>query len=223
MSDIIALSRAAAEKKHYIKESFKGNSVLLLDGDSRQRFLLQTLLKAKLGYHVHEIDPAIEISQWCGEAEGVLEAIVLDASTISEPLMMIAQCKSKLPDVPVIVLVKYGDYQFAAETLLAGAYGFLTKPVAEERMGVTLCNAIEVARMRQNMKNANPVSPLQANAVAPETFISLLNTNGDARRIDEIEQAVIQFAIRLYNGRMTEVARKLGIGRSTLYRKLGAG
>ena len=39
-------------------------------------------------------------------------------------------------------------------------------------------------------------------------------------RAIEIEADVIRLAIGLYRGRMTEVARRLGIGRSTLYRKL---
>ena len=36
----------------------------------------------------------------------------------------------------------------------------------------------------------------------------------------ELEADVIRLAIGHYRGRMTEVARRLGIGRSTLYRKL---
>jgi DNA-binding NtrC family response regulator len=38
--------------------------------------------------------------------------------------------------------------------------------------------------------------------------------------LEEIEADVIRLAIGHYRGRMTEVARRLGIGRSTLYRKL---
>jgi DNA-binding NtrC family response regulator len=40
------------------------------------------------------------------------------------------------------------------------------------------------------------------------------------RPLEEIEADVIRLAIGHYRGRMTEVARRLGIGRSTLYRKL---
>ena len=36
----------------------------------------------------------------------------------------------------------------------------------------------------------------------------------------EMEEEIIRFAISFYNGQMSEVARRLGIGRSTLYRKL---
>jgi DNA-binding NtrC family response regulator len=44
--------------------------------------------------------------------------------------------------------------------------------------------------------------------------------DGDVRPLEEIEAEVIRFAITHYRGQMSEVARKLQIGRSTLYRKL---
>ncbi|PSJ40449.1 sigma-54-dependent transcriptional regulator [Allosphingosinicella deserti] len=51
--------------------------------------------------------------------------------------------------------------------------------------------------------------------------ITLYGDDGNMRSLDEIEADVIRLAIGHYRGRMTEVARRLGIGRSTLYRKLG--
>jgi DNA-binding NtrC family response regulator len=42
----------------------------------------------------------------------------------------------------------------------------------------------------------------------------------DFRKLSDIEKDVITSALEYYGGRMSEVARKLGIGRSTLYRKL---
>ncbi len=49
----------------------------------------------------------------------------------------------------------------------------------------------------------------------------LYTADGNLRPLEEIEADVIRLAIGHYRGRMTEVARRLGIGRSTLYRKLG--
>ncbi|MEM5495469.1 sigma-54 dependent transcriptional regulator [Hoeflea sp. AS16] len=49
------------------------------------------------------------------------------------------------------------------------------------------------------------------NAVTPE---------GEVRRLAEVEEELIRFALSFYRGQMSEVARRLGIGRSTLYRKL---
>jgi DNA-binding NtrC family response regulator len=50
--------------------------------------------------------------------------------------------------------------------------------------------------------------------------IMLYTADGNLRPLEEIEADVIRLAIGHYRGRMTEVARRLGIGRSTLYRKL---
>jgi DNA-binding NtrC family response regulator len=40
------------------------------------------------------------------------------------------------------------------------------------------------------------------------------------RPLEEMEIEIIRFAISHYRGQMSEVARRLKIGRSTLYRKL---
>jgi DNA-binding NtrC family response regulator len=50
--------------------------------------------------------------------------------------------------------------------------------------------------------------------------LPLLDDEGQIRPLDEIETEVIRFAINHYRGQMSEVARRLHIGRSTLYRKL---
>jgi DNA-binding NtrC family response regulator len=42
----------------------------------------------------------------------------------------------------------------------------------------------------------------------------------DMRRLDDLEREIIRFALQHYRGHMSEISRKLGIGRSTLYRKL---
>jgi DNA-binding NtrC family response regulator len=50
--------------------------------------------------------------------------------------------------------------------------------------------------------------------------ISAMDGNGHMRRLEDIESETIRLAISHYEGHMSEVARRLGIGRSTLYRKL---
>ncbi len=57
--------------------------------------------------------------------------------------------------------------------------------------------------------------------VAATGGVPLYTADGHLRPLDEIEADVIRLAIAHYRGRMSEVARRLGIGRSTLYRKLG--
>ncbi|MDZ7823143.1 MAG: sigma-54 dependent transcriptional regulator [Ahrensia sp.] len=49
---------------------------------------------------------------------------------------------------------------------------------------------------------------------------AFVDDTGHVRTLVEIEAAAIELAIAHYDGQMSEVARRLGIGRSTLYRKL---
>ncbi|TWI05482.1 sigma-54 dependent transcriptional regulator [Bradyrhizobium daqingense] len=63
--------------------------------------------------------------------------------------------------------------------------------------------------------NEIPIAPL-----ASAASLSMLTANGDVRPLEEMENEIIRFAISHYRGQMSEVARRLRIGRSTLYRKL---
>jgi DNA-binding NtrC family response regulator len=54
----------------------------------------------------------------------------------------------------------------------------------------------------------------------PAAALNLLTPDGEMRPIEDIETEAIRFAIAHYRGQMSEVARRLKIGRSTLYRKL---
>ena len=55
---------------------------------------------------------------------------------------------------------------------------------------------------------------------AGEGQLPAIGADGEVRPLAEVEAAMIRLALERYSGRMTLVARRLGIGRSTLYRKL---
>jgi DNA-binding NtrC family response regulator len=50
--------------------------------------------------------------------------------------------------------------------------------------------------------------------------IPAIDGGGEVRPLNEIEADMIRLALGRYRGHMTEVAKRLGIGRSTLYRKM---
>ncbi|MFC5585245.1 sigma-54-dependent transcriptional regulator [Nitratireductor kimnyeongensis] len=50
--------------------------------------------------------------------------------------------------------------------------------------------------------------------------ITIVDENDNLRPLEEIEGEIIRFALEHYSGQMSEIARRLGIGRSTVYRKL---
>ena len=59
-------------------------------------------------------------------------------------------------------------------------------------------------------------------AFAPGDTLPLLDAEGEVRPLEQVEAELIRYAIAHYQGQMSEVARRLQIGRSTLYRKLEA-
>jgi DNA-binding NtrC family response regulator len=63
-------------------------------------------------------------------------------------------------------------------------------------------------------------SELLAQAGSQDSPVRVLDERGHLRTLEEIERDLIQLAIEIYSGHMSEVARRLGIGRSTLYRKV---
>ena len=63
--------------------------------------------------------------------------------------------------------------------------------------------------------NEIPIAPLPGAGA-----LALLTSAGEVRPLEELENEIIRFAISHYRGQMSEVARRLKIGRSTLYRKL---
>ena len=74
-----------------------------------------------------------------------------------------------------------------------------------------------VAPMAPAMISGNeiPIAPLPTNGT-----LGMLTNAGEVRPLEDMENEIIRFAISHYRGQMSEVARRLKIGRSTLYRKL---
>ena len=50
--------------------------------------------------------------------------------------------------------------------------------------------------------------------------LHLVNKNGELRTLDSLEEEAIRFALSFCRGQISDMARKLGIGRSTLYRRM---
>ena len=67
---------------------------------------------------------------------------------------------------------------------------------------------------------AAPIREIVRVEVRDPHATSLVSEIGEVRKLEDVEAEVIRFALAHYRGRMSEVSRRLGIGRSTLYRKL---
>jgi DNA-binding NtrC family response regulator len=91
-------------------------------------------------------------------------------------------------------------------------------------MGVTAHERKTAAAGDTGAFAASAMAPRTQSQLGPKTGsaygLSAADIAGHMRKLEEIESEIIRMAIARYDGRMSEVARRLGIGRSTLYRKL---
>lgn len=83
-------------------------------------------------------------------------------------------------------------------------------------------DATDVAGRDLARPQAEAISPIAPESWTgtPATLLPLLAEDGQIRSLAEIEADVIRFAVNHYRRQISEAARKLGIGRATLYRKL---
>jgi DNA-binding NtrC family response regulator len=126
--------------------------------------------------------------------------------------------------VPVIALTGQGNVEAAVGAMRAGACDVMVKPVVMERLQVALASAFMLASA---FTLGSAFAPADASAAgapgvvpADPPSLALLDAHGHMRPLGVLEDEAIRFAIAYYDGRINEVARRLEIGRSTLYRKL---
>ena len=116
-----------------------------------------------------------------------------------------AKPRPRLPDVQPAVL---GGPAPAARDMRSPARGEAARGEAARGEATP-----EVASAPYSALSFEPYSALSDD-------ISALDETGNLKKLEEIEADMIRLAIEKYEGHMSEVARRLGIGRSTLYRKV---
>jgi DNA-binding NtrC family response regulator len=138
--------------------------------------------------------------------------LIVDDDPMQRRLLesLLARMREAGLTVPVIVETACGSVDNAVSALRAGASDLVVKPARPERPQGSLRN--ELPRLEP--------SPAMTAAFPEASVLRLLDADGEVRALEEIECEVLRFAIAHYRGQMSEVARRLKIGRSTLYRKL---
>ena len=207
------------------------HTVLIIGAEPVHRDLLIHCLENRLGYQVICAANCQDAARYFYTDLSPRPDLILIDWQGEQSAATMENLKILAIHAPVVSLVKYGDYESAIKALGCGAKDFLTKPVAMERLSITFRNLLmlhealrEIERLRSESKQNIGLLPVPSQeyrmAYSLAQNFSLTDQDGNIRRIQEIEGEAIRFAMQFYHGRMTEVAKRLGIGRSTLYRKL---
>lgn len=156
------------------------------------------------------------LTRFCAEENRTITSVSAEALTALAAYPWPGNVRQLENTIYRAVVVSDGD------TLERSDFPALTAPVADPiepaQTGLTLPS------LRAERADTLPAIPHDVPLVPmpPVAALSLLMPDGEVRPIDDIETEVIRFAISHYRGQMSEVARRLQIGRSTLYRKLEA-
>ncbi len=187
-------------------------TILVIDNDPAHSSIICTTIKDKLNHNVIAVSTPQEAkSYFSSESLQKPDLILFDISKIEDPQEIVSSFRRTGASTPIIVLASYGDYENAIAAVNAGANDFLNKPVAVERMDVTFRNAMLLKNNNLGFAKSNVTNMIE---------FSLFSDDGNIRRMTAIEAEAIKCVMQLYRGRMTDVAKHLGIGRSTLYRKI---
>ncbi len=111
-------------------------------------------------------------------------------------LEVIATLKTRLPDLRIVVLTGFGSIATAVEAIKLGAVHYLTKPADADEVLAAF------ARTEPNPELAPPTVP---------------------RPLEEVEWEHLQKVLTDCGGNISEAARRLGMHRRSLQRKLARG
>ncbi|MFG1420722.1 response regulator [Roseixanthobacter liquoris] len=204
--------------------------ILLVEDDLLERRRLESSL-AHLGYDCVGVgDGDAALARLAVEAfDCVLLDLVLPGL---DGLGVLGVLRARGCPVPVVACVTPSGLDAVASAIRLGARDFVVKPVGALRLKVAITNAVALAGLvhaeaqaradRHNVVTLAPLPDQDDPAEEPAPRMSLIDPQGHVRALVQIEEEAIRAAVALYGGRMSEVARRLGIGRSTLYRRLNA-
>lgn len=172
-------------------------------------------LVRKLGYDLSLIETLPEKN-----SELSVDLILYEASLHRPVEEHLAILNRYTHTYPVIALLKYSNMPFIESLLRSGVIDYLTIPCPTERMQTTIRNALALHHLRQNMDHLLRTNHVSHQARSALRQISLTHEDGTFKKLRELENEIIFQALEMQNGCLARTAKKLGIGRTTLYRKL---
>jgi DNA-binding NtrC family response regulator len=120
--------------------------ILVVDDEKTIRWSLGEALKEE-GYDVVDADNGkTGVEQFKTKSP---DLVLLDLRLPGEDgISVLKRIKTIDPTVPVIMMTAYGEVETAVEAMKRGAYDFVLKPFALEKLKVTIKNALEVHRLK---------------------------------------------------------------------------
>jgi len=168
--------------------------------------------------------------------EGGIDVVLLDMNFHrgemdgKEGMDLLQQILERDPDLPVILITAYGEYDLAVRAIKAGAHDFLVKPWKNQRLHASILAALKYRHSRKNAAACRERAQVleQDNGVNYNDFIgesmSLLRVKELVRRVGPTDADVLITGengtgkelvarnLHMYSGRSEGVFLKVDIG-----------
>jgi DNA-binding NtrC family response regulator len=152
------------------------------------------------------------LARFCAEENRAISGISGEAMAGLSQLSWPGNIRQLENAVYRAVVMSEGDQLDAADFPLIGTQSAADNPAGEPLIMEPLLHPTAPDMISGN---EIPIAPFPTAG-----SLAMLTNDGEMRALEEMEAEIIRFAISHYRGQMSEVARRLKIGRSTLYRKL---
>lgn len=200
------------------------DTILIVDGDSSKSCMLEVAINAKLNYKTISVTSGQAAIDMVLSANSIPSIMLLDMSILQiDAIHVINIVKYYRPEFPIKIMIEYGGTQIAVDAVNAGANDFLTKPLTIERLGISIANALRtrhLCKMIERLEKQLEADGIVNKGLSAEVPKTLLTGDGSLKKLRHLEEDAIRYALNACGGSMSKAARSLGIGRSTLYRKV---
>ena len=180
-------------------------TILLLDDDPDVGLAAQLLL----GRRVAPVTCLRRPAELAGALDRLRPALLLldlnfgpGRTGGAQGLQLLAEVRARPAPPVVVVMTAYTDIEMAVQALKRGAFDFITKPWDNVRL---------VATCREALQRALPAAEREA---APAAVAE------PARSLAAQERAAVLAAMAEAEGNLSAAARRLGLSRAALYRRL---
>ncbi len=159
--------------------------ILLVEDDEDSAAVLRDALRRR-GFEVHAFNRGLQATQALadGEWDVVVTDVQLGGMTGIELCCYVAENR---PDVPVVVITGHSNVETAIAAIRAGAYDFITKPIAVDSLVLTLQRAInhrqlksEVRRLRAAVEQHHRIDNIVGDGPAIRRVFDLIERVADS-------------------------------------------
>lgn len=201
------------------------DTILIVDADRSQAQLLARAINEKLRYKTMIATSGEQAVNILLPATSTPGLMLLDMRVLQiDAIHVVSIVKHYKPDLPIIIIIEYGGNEAAIEAINVGANDFIIKPLTIERLGLSIANVLRIrhlCKMIEKLEKQLEVDGVVKTAFGMNVSRTILTGEGVVKKLRHLEEDAIRHAINACGGSMSKAARSLGIGRSTLYRKVG--